>query len=113
MVRVNQFASREEWLNARTSYIGGSEAACIVGQNPYMTNVELWEIKTGRRQREDISGKSYVEYGTKAEEYLRELFKLDFPALKVDYIDHNMWTNDRFPFAHASLDGCLFSRPDR
>lgn len=113
MVRMTQFKSREEWLNARTSYIGGSEAACIVGQNPYMSNVELWEIKTGRRQREDISGKSYVEYGTKAEEHLRELFKLDFPSLKVDYIEHNMWTNDLYPFAHASLDGWLTDQDGR
>ena len=113
MVKMTQFKSREEWLSARTSFIGGSEAACIVGQNPYMTNVELWEIKTGRRQREDISGKSYVEYGTKAEEHLRELFRLDFPDLKVDYTEHNMWTNDRFPFAHASLDGWLTDQDGR
>lgn len=113
MVSVRSYPTRSAWLSARTSYIGGSEAACIVGMNPYMTNVELWEIKTGRREREDISGKSYVEYGTKAEEHLRELFKLDYPQLKVDYVEHNMWTNSDYPFAHASLDGWLTDQDGR
>lgn len=110
---IQTFRSREEWLKARTSYIGGSEASCIVGMNPYMTNVELWEIKTGRREREDISGKSYVRYGTNAEEHLRELFKLDFPDLRVEYEEHNMWTNDLYPWAHASLDGWLTDKDRR
>ena len=71
--------SREEWLQARRNHIGGSDASACVGMNPYKTNVELWEEKTGRRQSEDISGKDYVIYGTRAEEHLRELFILDFP----------------------------------
>lgn len=99
--------SREKWLEKRKSYIGGSEASAVVGMNPYMTNVELWELKTGRRQPEDISDHPYVKYGTEAEKYLRELFALDFPQYKVDYVDNNMWLNDHKPWAHASLDGWL------
>jgi predicted phage-related endonuclease len=37
---------REGWLKERREGIGGSEAAAILGMNPYMTNVELWEYKT-------------------------------------------------------------------
>ena len=106
-VKVQIFKTRDEWLNARTSYIGGSEAAAIVGLNPYITNVELWELKTGRRVSRDISDKPYVKYGIQAEYHLRELFKLDFPQYKVEYADNNIWTNDKYPFAHASLDGWL------
>ena len=109
MVRKEVFASREEWLQARNNRIGGSDAAAIIGLNPYMSNVELWEIKTGRRQQEDISQKSYVKYGTKAEKYLRELFKLDHPEYLVLYQENNMFFNDAYPWAHASLDGWLGS----
>ncbi len=105
--KMQVFKTREEWLNARTSYIGGSEASAIVGLNPYMTNVELWEVKTGRRKSTDISDKPYVKYGIEAEYQLRELFKLDFQQYKVAYEDNNIWTNDKYPFAHASLDGWL------
>ena len=106
-VQMLTLSSRAEWLEKRTSYIGGSDAACIVGMNPYSTNVDLWELKTGRRQKEDISDNPCVKYGTDAEKYLRELFKLDFPQYTVGYAENNLWLNDAYPFAHASLDGWL------
>ena len=109
MVKKKVFGSREEWLQARNNRIGGSDAAAIIGLNPYMSNVDLWEIKTGRRQQEDISQKPYVKYGTKAEKYLRELFKLDHPEYLVLYQENNMFFNDAYPWAHASLDGWLGS----
>ena len=107
MVKLKVLATRDEWLEARKNYIGGSDASCIVGMNPYKTNVELWEEKTGRRQPEDISAKTFVKYGTEAEKYLRELFKLDFPQYEAKYIENNLFLNDWYPFAHASLDGWL------
>lgn len=110
MINMLTLKSREEWLQKRMSYIGGSEASCIVGMNQYTTNVELWELKTGRRLAEDISDKPFVKYGTCAEEYLRELFKLDFPQFDVYYVENNMWLNSDYPFAHASLDGWLVEK---
>lgn len=107
MVEMIQLKDRAEWLEARKNRIGGSEAACIVGMNPYRSNVELWEIKTGQVEAEDISDKPYVKYGSEAEQHLRELFRLDFPQYKVSYVEDNMWLNDKYPFAHASLDGWL------
>lgn len=107
MVEMKVLGSREEWLQARNNRIGGSDAAAIIGLNPYMSNVDLWEIKTGRKQQEDISGKSYVKYGTEAEKYLRELFKMDYPEYTVFYKENNMFLNDAYPWAHASLDGWI------
>lgn len=109
-ISIIQLNSHEEWLEHRRNYIGGSEASCIVGMNPYKTNVELWEEKTGRVKAEDISSKSYVRYGTLAEEPLRELFKLDFPQYEVKYIDNNSVLNDKYSFAAASLDGFLIEK---
>lgn len=105
--------SRDEWLAARKHYIGGSDASAVLGMNPYKTNLELWQEKTGIVQPEDISGKPYVQYGHAAESYLRELFALDFPEYEVGYADNNIWLNDRFPFAHASLDGWLADQDGR
>lgn len=112
MVTMKTLASHEEWLASRKK-IGGSDAACILGLNPYKSNIELFDIKTGRAEQEDISEKPYVKYGTEAEELLRELFKLDFPQYQVDYVENNMWTNDKYPFAHASLDGWLTDETGR
>ena len=106
MVKLKILSSREEWLNSR-SRIGGSDASAILGMNPYMTNIELWQIKTGQTIPEDISEKSYVIYGNKAEKHIRALFQLDFPQYAVSYEENNMFLNDKYPFAHASLDGWL------
>lgn len=112
-VEMLTLKSRDEWLERRRSFIGGSDAAAVVGLNPYKTNVELWQEKTGQLQPKDISGEIYVKYGHDAEAPLRELFKLDFPDYQVFYVENNMWINDKYPFAHASLDGWLTDRDGR
>lgn len=113
MTRQIIFDSREEWLNARRTSIGGSDAAACVGMNPYKDNVTLWEEKMGMVIPEDISGKDYVLYGTKAEHYLRELFALDFPEYQVSYTENNLYVNSAYPWAHASLDGELIDPAGR
>ena len=105
-----QLGSRDEWLKHRMNYLGGSEASAVIGQNPYMDNVKLWQIKTGQAQTEDISDKPYVQYGIAAEPLLRELFKLNYPQYEVFYEDNNSFINSEKPWAAASLDGWLFER---
>lgn len=100
-------SSHDDWLAARRNYIGGSDASAVLGMNPYKTNIELWEEKTGLLVPEDISDKPYVKYGHDAEPLLRGLFALDFPEYSVGYADNNLWLNDKYPWAHASLDGWL------
>lgn len=111
-VRFEQLNSREEWLAARTT-IGGSEAAALVGKSPWMSNVDLWEIKTGRSKSADLSRNELVVYGQQAEPLLRELFALDNPEYEVYYQANNIWRNTRYKFAHASLDGYLIRKSDR
>lgn len=106
------FDSRDEWLAARKT-IGGSDAACILGKNPWKSNVELYLEKTGQCTPDDISNKDVVKYGTEAEKPLRRLFKLDYPDMKVGYREYNLWTNQEYPWAHASLDGWLTDKDGR
>lgn len=107
MVEMKTLSSYEDWLAARRHFIGGSDASAVLGMNPYKTNIELWEEKTGLLVPEDISDKPYVKYGHEAEPLLRGLFALDFPEYEVHYQDNNLWLNDQYPWAHASLDGWL------
>lgn len=107
MVEMKVLKSRQEWLEERKNCIGGSDASCIVGMNPYKSNIDLWLEKTGQTVPEDISDKPYVKYGTEAEQHLRALFTLDYPNYKVHYVDNNMFNNSKYPFLHASLDGWL------
>lgn len=106
-IEMVRFKTRDEWLKHRKRGLGGSEISAVIGCNPYMDNVALWELKTGRREAEDISSKPYVQYGTQAERHLRGLFRLDFPQYKVGYVENNSFHNDKYPWAAASLDGWL------
>lgn len=98
---------REEWLHHRSKYIGGSDAACIIGLNPWKSNVDLWKEKKGLVVPEDISSKPYVQFGVNAEPIMRELFQLNYPQYKVEYEENNSWMNDKYPFAAVSHDGWI------
>ena len=109
MIKKKIFSCHGEWLDNR-GLIGGSDASAILGLNPYKSNVDLWLEKAGEVKAEDISNKDYVRYGIEAEKYLRELFKIDYPKYEVMYDEYNIFLNDKYPFAHASLDGELIER---
>ena len=103
-------AKREEWLKERSKGLGGSDASAVIGQNPYKTNVELWEEKTGRRISEDIGDKPYVQYGNNAEKPLIELFALDFPEYEVIHKDFDHRVHPEYDFIRGSLDGELIEK---
>ena len=100
--------NREEWLQERKKGLGASDAGTIIGVNKWKTNVDLWREKVGLREPEDISHKSYVQYGHDAEPHLRALFALDHPELRVTYESpYKMIFSDELPFIFATPDGEL------
>jgi len=44
-----------EWHEWRRSLIGASEIAAVLGLSPWLTARELWEIKTGRREPQQMN----------------------------------------------------------
>lgn len=104
-VEMHKCKNHASWLKNRSKYIGGSDVACILGYNPWKTNLQLYREKIGLVEAPDLSGNAAVEYGTKAEEHIRALFALDHPELEVSYVENNSWHNSKYPFAAASLDG--------
>ena len=81
--------------------------------NPYKSNINLFEEKTGRRIPEDISGKACVIYGKYAEGPIRELFKLDYPEYVVEHHEFRILRSIQYPFMQASLDGELTDQDGR
>lgn len=105
---MSEISSREEWLAARLAGIGASEASAVIGCNPYMDNVDLWRLKTGRKAAADISDKACIQYGHAAEGFIRQLFALDYPEYSVSYGgEFDMVHHPQYPFIFATLDGRL------
>ena len=107
------FENEQQWLKGRMNGIGGSDASAVVGMNPYKSNIDLFEEKIGRVMPKDISDKPCVIYGKNAEEYIRELFKLDYPEYTVDHHEFRILQSKDHPFMQASLDGELTDREGR
>lgn len=110
MIKFITLNDRDEWLEHRKKYIGGSDCSSVVGQNPWKDNVQLWLEKTGQVTPKDISDNPNVKFGTEAEPIIRELFKLSYPQYEVFYLENNSWLNDKYPFAAVSHDGWLVEK---
>lgn len=107
--KIIKIDTESDWHKGRSKGIGGSDAAAIIGQNPYKTNLELWREKTGREKPKDVSSKPAVMYGKKAEEYLRQLFMLDYPEYEMIYRPYDLHVHNEHEFIRASLDGELIN----
>lgn len=68
--------SREDWLAARTSGIGGSDAAAIVGLNPKKTPYQVYLEKRGEAEPEDLSDNERVYWGNELEEPIARRYAL-------------------------------------
>lgn len=90
----------DDWKSWRREGLGSSDAPIIMGESPWMTPFQLWEIKTGRRVLEDKTNWAQ-ERGNNLEPVARaqyEMLKdLEMPATLVQH--------KTYPFLRASLDG--------
>ena len=111
-IKMVTYRSRKGWLDHRTG-IGGSDAAAILGLNPWTSNLDIFNYKTGRDKAPDISNKEVVKFGHEAEASIRRLYALDHPETKVEYKANNSWSNEDLPWAQASLDGWLTDKEGR
>jgi putative phage-type endonuclease len=67
-------ADRKAWEELRKHGIGGSDAACIMGYNPWKSAYALWCEKTGAVEPEDLSNNEYVYWGTVLEQVVADRF---------------------------------------
>ena len=93
-------ASREEWLKLRSQYIGGSDAAAVMGLNPFSSPYALWAEKTG--QIPCFAGNLATEVGTFLEEFVAQKFAAE-TGKKVRKCKQSFFNTD-YPFAIANID---------
>lgn len=70
--------------------IGGSDAATIMGASRFATPYELWQIKTGLRDRPDLSDNEAVQWGNRLERPVL-LHALKMLGLKHDPAKEQKW----------------------
>ena len=92
--------SHDEWLALRHQYIGGSDAAAIVGMNAYSSPYALWAEKTGKTV--PFTGNLATEVGSYLEEFVAKKFE-QVTGKKVRNRNQSFLNAD-YPFAIANID---------
>lgn len=92
--------TEQEWLDRRRSTIGGSEAAAVLGLDPYVSPYTLWQRKKGNV--EEVQTSLPAEFGKFAEEFVAKQFeKRTGKHVKKE---NAILYNPDYPFAHANID---------
>ena len=111
--RKETFSSRAEWLAARG--FGGSSASAILGCNPWMSAIELYNTAVAEKKgpRKEDRGNAATEYGTKAEGLIRAIHALDGDNTGQWIVRgpgkmHSMYRRKDKPYLTATIDGSLF-----
>lgn len=93
-------ANYEEWKELRSHYIGGSDAAAVVGMNRFSSPYSLWAEKTGKTS--GFAGNLATEVGTYMEEFVAQKFAQE-TGKKVRICNFS-FLNSQYPFAIANID---------
>lgn len=91
---------RAQWISLRRSYIGGSDAAAVVGLNPYVSAYSLWCEKKGITP--DFAGNLATAVGEYLEEFIAKRFEED-TGKKVRRNNFCIFNED-YPWAMADID---------
>lgn len=100
MIQKIATKNREEWKALRQKYIGGSDAASVVGMNPFRSAYALWAEKTGLLP--GFEGNLATEVGSYLEEFVAKKFEAE-TGKKVRRCNMSL-LNDAYPFAIANID---------
>ena len=92
--------SRAEWLEMRRRGIGGSDAATIVGLNPWSSRLELYADKKGLTPEKEDS--EAMRQGRDLEDYVATRW-MEATGKKVRRENHILY-NDQYPWAFANVD---------
>lgn len=104
--------SREEWQDWRQKVktIGGSDAASVLGRNPYKSAYTLWAEKTGRKAPPKLSDSEAVRLGTDLEDYVARRWA-EASGKKVKRLNAIL-SNSDYPWAHANIDRAVVGERD-
>jgi putative phage-type endonuclease len=100
MIKKIATQNREEWKALRRDYIGGSDAASVIGLNPYKSAYSLWAEKTGKIP--EFEGNLATDVGTYMEDFIAKKFEQE-TGKKVRRESRSI-LNDKYPWAIANYD---------
>lgn len=100
--RSTEYETREEWLHARTSGIGGSDAPAVLRKSPWATPFSVWAEKRGLISPEHIESQR-LTIGHVLEPAIAKLYELETGDETHDPGDFRIFEGEE-RFQLATLD---------
>lgn len=100
--------SKDDWIKRRKNGIGGSDAASVLGLNPYKSSISVYmdkidEEAVDNSYEDEVSYK--MELGNKLKNFVANEFMLKTNK-KVRNVN-GILKNDKYPFALANIDRAI------
>ena len=103
--------THEEWLEARSKGLGGSDAGTILGTNPYKGRLELWLERTGRITN-TFQGNEATSLGSAFERPIAEIYAKRIASEGLAVVAWPVLLQGKYDFQLANVDFLLVHAPD-
>jgi putative phage-type endonuclease len=100
-MKLNLIQGSDDWLIWRDGGIGGSDVSVLTGSNPWTKLRDLWNQKTGRVERPDLSDNFAVQRGLRLEPVARSMYE----QRTGEIVPEAVYVSDANPRFKASTDG--------
>lgn len=101
-------STQEQWIEARRTGIGGSDAAVVLGISPFKTPLQLWAEKL-RLLDDDVEQTEPIRWGKLLEPVIAEEWGRENGHALVDLGRWTVLRSRSTPFMLATLDRVIFA----
>lgn len=107
-MKLIEYPTEKEWLEAKKTKIGGTDASAILGENKFKTNIQAYRQFKGIETAEDISGKKCVADGKALESIIAMAWNIDnSEKYSLQQMDNTLALHDDIDYVAGSFDGII------
>lgn len=102
---IEEYGSREKWLEARLRGIGASSSSKAMGLSPYGNPYELWAELVGLVPPKDLSDSERIKWGMRLEPLIANAYEEEHPEHRLhDLGRYTICRSRAWSFLFCSLD---------
>lgn len=110
-MKFHMHLNRDTWLEARKQGIGGSEAAAVLGVNPYVSPLSLYCRKQGLMPETEDNER--MRWGRQLEQAIAEDYELETGRKLHDPGSFTIYTSTEYPWMIATIDRMIVEADDQ
>jgi putative phage-type endonuclease len=109
---IKTYKTREEWLEARSEGIGGSDASCIVELNPYKSREQLLKEKVTLK-RKKVRDNDAMDFGRRMEKPMVSVFEALIRAKSITPNDLSVYVHPKHEVLRYTPDATYVTEENK